>query len=126
MENIDTDKNRFTASSDILDDVYRVVLSRKKALPESSYVAKLFSKGLDKILDKIKEESDELIEAAKEKGCEETVYEMTDLIFHCLVLLGFNGIEISDIYAEFKRRFGVSGIEEKKNRKKDIYQSDLL
>src|SRR3972149_6570622 len=89
---------------------------RKKASPEKSYVASLYAKGLDKILEKVKEESAELVEAAKIGKREEIIHEMADLWFHTLVLLGQKDISLPDILNEFKRRSGISGIEEKAGR----------
>lgn len=99
----------------ILDDVYRVILERKREMPEGSYVAHLLGEGLEKILEKIDEEARELIEASRSNG--DVVHELTDLIFHSLVLLGYKDIQLMDVYREFKRRFGISGIEEKRRRR---------
>jgi len=76
------------------------------------------AKGIDKILKKVGEEAAELIIAGKGGERQEIVYETADLIFHTLVLLGFHDIEPEEIYAELRRRFGVSGIEEKSSREK--------
>jgi len=79
-------------------------------------VASLYSKGRGKILEKIAEESAELIEAAEDKGRAEVVYELSDLWFHTMVLLANEGIDISEVFAELERRFGTSGIAEKASR----------
>jgi len=100
----------------VLASLYDVLMERKKADPEKSYVASLYKKGREKILEKIEEESGELIEAAREKGRSDVVYEMADLWFHTLVLLANEGIEADEIFSELARRFGLSGIEEKKSR----------
>ncbi|MDP2690591.1 MAG: bifunctional phosphoribosyl-AMP cyclohydrolase/phosphoribosyl-ATP diphosphatase HisIE [Deltaproteobacteria bacterium] len=102
--------------AEVIKELYNIVLERKKASPEKSYVASLYAKGLPKILEKVEEESGELIEAAREKGKADVVYEMSDLWFHTLVLLANEGIGIEEIFAELSRRFGLSGIEEKKSR----------
>lgn len=101
---------------DILLALYRVIQGRKGASPETSYTAALMAKGTDKILKKIGEEAAELIIAGKGGDRGEIVYEAADLIFHLLVLLGYRDIPPDEVYAELRRRFGVSGIEEKASR----------
>jgi len=106
------------AGPEVLTALYAVLMERKKADPAKSYVASLYAKGLPKILEKIEEESGELIEAAAEKGRDDVVYEMADLWFHTLVLLADKGIGEGELFAELARRFGLSGIEEKMGRSK--------
>lgn len=103
--------------ADILEQVYRVVLQRRDNPSQKSYVASLFSKGLDKILSKIGEEATETAVAGKGGSPEEVVYEIADLVFHVLILLGYYDLPPERIYAELRRRFGLSGIEEKASRK---------
>lgn len=102
--------------SDILDRLAETLEQRKSADPTSSYVAKLYAKGLDSILKKIGEEATETVIAAKggEKG--EVVYEMADLWFHSLVLLAQQGLHPNDVLNELARREGLSGIVEKASR----------
>jgi phosphoribosyl-ATP pyrophosphohydrolase len=102
---------------DIFATLYLVIQERKTASPETSHTAALMAKGIDKILKKIGEEAAELIIAGKGGDRDEIVYETADLLFHILVLLGFRDIPPDEIYAELRRRFGVSGIEEKASRK---------
>ncbi|MFQ5735988.1 MAG: bifunctional phosphoribosyl-AMP cyclohydrolase/phosphoribosyl-ATP diphosphatase HisIE [Thermodesulfobacteriota bacterium] len=102
----------------VIKELYNVVVERKGSSPEKSYVASLYSKGLAKILEKVEEESGELLEAAREKGRAEVIYELCDLWFHTLVLLADRSIDVDEIFAELSRRFGLSGIEEKKSRGK--------
>ena len=104
--------------SDILKQLEAVLEERKSADPESSYVAKLYSKGLDAILKKIGEEATETVMAAKDGNKEQIVYETADLWFHTLVMLSQQGLSHEDVLNELARRFGVSGIEEKANRPK--------
>lgn len=102
----------------ILKDLENIIRERiKSASPEESYVAQLHKKGVEKILKKIFEEGLELALAAKEKNKNAVIYEAADLIFHIMVLLGEEQVEIEDIFSELERRFGKSGIEEKKQRK---------
>jgi phosphoribosyl-AMP cyclohydrolase / phosphoribosyl-ATP pyrophosphohydrolase len=103
---------------DILDAVYHVIQERRQNPSEKSYVASLFAKGLDKILGKIGEEATETAVAGKGGDPEEVVYEVADLFFHTLVLLGWYDLPPERIYAELRRRFGLSGIEEKAGRSK--------
>lgn len=101
---------------DILKAVYEVILERKLNPSDASYTASLFAKGIDKILKKVGEEATEVVIAGKGGTREELVYEVADLFFHTLVLLGYRDITPDDVYAELRRRFGVSGIEEKNSR----------
>ncbi len=82
----------------------------------SSYVAFLVQKGEDQILKKIGEETTEVVLAAKGQDRAALVHELTDLWFHCLVLMAEKEISLEDIDNELKSRFGQSGIEEKASR----------
>ncbi len=84
--------------------------------PETSYVAKLYAKGLDAILKKVGEEATETVMAAKDGAAEKIVHEVADLWFHTLVLLAHQGLGPRQVLAELDRRFGLSGLEEKANR----------
>ncbi|KAF0220560.1 MAG: phosphoribosyl-ATP [Geobacteraceae bacterium] len=101
---------------DILQSIYQVIQERKTHPSEKSYTASLMQKGIDKILKKVGEEAAELIIAGKGGARQEIVYETADLFFHALLLLGFYDIEPEEIYRELRRRFGISGIEEKASR----------
>jgi phosphoribosyl-ATP pyrophosphohydrolase len=103
--------------TDVLQEIATVLESRKNADPESSYVAKLYAKGLDAILKKIGEEATETVIAAKQGDTGQIVYETADLWFHTLVLLAQQGLGPQDVLQELQRRFGVSGLEEKASRK---------
>ena len=103
-------------NDDILSAVYRVIQERKANPTDSSYTASLMGKGIDKILKKIGEEATEVVIAGKGGKREEIVYETADLFFHNLVLLGFYDIDPEEVYAELRRRFGISGIAEKASR----------
>lgn len=106
-------------NADILDVLYQIVQERKQLGDgEKSYVKSLFDKGLDKILSKIGEEATEVAIAGKGGDRDEVVYEAADLLFHLVVLLGYYDLPPEKIYAELRRRFGLSGIEEKANRDK--------
>lgn len=101
---------------DILDALYQVILDRRARPDEKSYTASLYAKGLDKILGKIGEEATELAVAGKGGDKGEIVGEAADVIYHMLVLLAYYGIEPEQIYAELRRRFGISGLAEKASR----------
>ena len=103
--------------SDILKQLAEVLEERKAADPESSYVAKLHAKGLDSILKKVGEEATETVMAAKDGKADKIVYETADLWFHTMVMLSNQGISHEDVLNELARRFGMSGLEEKANRK---------
>lgn len=104
--------------SDTLRQLAEVLEARKQADPDSSYVAKLYARGLDTILKKIGEEATETVMAAKDGDRDQIVYEMADLWFHSLVLLAQQGLKPDDVLKELERRFGMSGLEEKAARKK--------
>jgi phosphoribosyl-ATP pyrophosphohydrolase len=102
--------------SDILDRLAETLEARKQASPDSSYVAKLYSKGTDAILKKIGEEATETVMAAKDGQPEKIIYEVADLWFHTLVLLAHKGLKPADVLNELARREGLSGLVEKANR----------
>ncbi len=110
--------NQEKTSPDILQRLTETLEARKQASPESSYVAKLFSRGEDAILKKIGEEATELILASKEGDRSHLVYETADLWFHCMVLLAQHGVSAADVLNELARREGLSGIAEKDSRSK--------
>jgi len=105
--------------NDILNRLAETLEARKSADPQSSYVAKLYAKGLDSILKKIGEEAAETIIAAKGNDPGQVVYEVADLWFHTLVLLAQQGLHPDDILNELARREGLSGIAEKAARAKE-------
>jgi phosphoribosyl-ATP pyrophosphohydrolase len=102
--------------SDTLDKLAAVLEARKGADPDSSYVARLYAKGLDAILKKIGEEATETVMAAKDGDADKVVHETADLWFHSLVLLAQQGLGPQQVLAELERRFGLSGLEEKARR----------
>jgi phosphoribosyl-ATP pyrophosphohydrolase len=102
--------------SDVLERLADVLEARKQADPDSSYVARLYAKGLDAILTKIGEEATETVMAGKDGVADQIVYEVADLWFHSLVLLAHQGLRPEQVLAELDRRFGLSGLAEKANR----------
>jgi phosphoribosyl-ATP pyrophosphohydrolase len=104
------------AETDILARLEAVIATRRSADPESSYVARLNAKGLEKIAQKLGEEATETVIAALVEDDEALVGEAADLMFHLLVLLGAKGVPLADVLAELDRREGMSGIAEKASR----------
>ncbi|NTV11640.1 MAG: phosphoribosyl-ATP diphosphatase [Zoogloea sp.] len=101
---------------EVLHRLAQTLAERQKADPASSYVSSLYAKGTDAICKKVAEEAAETIMAAKDKDRLHIVWEVTDLWFHSMVLLQHFGLSVDDVLAEFRRREGVSGIDEKKSR----------
>ena len=101
---------------DTLTRLEQVIAERKSASPDSSYVASLNAKGIEKIAQKLGEEATETVIAALSGGREDVVGEAADLIFHLLVLLQARRVSLDEVMAELDRREGTSGIEEKASR----------
>lgn len=126
----DSNSQSNIAAHSILQQLDKVLIERKQADADSSYVASLYTKGLNKILEKIGEESTESIIAAKDfASCDENInktqyddarheliYEVADVWFHTLVGLAWFDIESDAVLNELGRRFGLSGIDEKAAR----------
>ena len=93
---------------EVLNELYSVIESRKRVLPEGSYTAYLFEQGLDKILKKLGEESSETIIAAKNEDRDALVRESCDLLYHLLVLLSEREVSLSEVRDELGRRSSVS------------------
>ena len=105
-----------TAAYGVIDTLYHTILERKNADPETSWTAKLLSKGENTILKKVVEEAGEFAFAVKDDNAEEIVYEAADLTYHVLVALGYKNISPDRVKQELARRFGMSGIAEKASR----------
>lgn len=110
-------------SDDVLHQLGRVIAERRSASADTSYVASLHRKGLNKILEKVGEEAVETILAARDAeqsgDTEKLIYETADLWFHCLVMLSHLGTDADEVLKELKRREGKSGLAEKADRKAD-------
>jgi phosphoribosyl-ATP pyrophosphohydrolase/phosphoribosyl-AMP cyclohydrolase len=89
---------------EVLGRLSGVIHKRKTELPEGSYTAKLFKEGVDRILKKVGEESGEVIIAAKNHNKQEITWEVSDLLYHTLVLLEQEGVGMADIAGELERR----------------------
>ncbi|MFI3197133.1 MAG: phosphoribosyl-ATP diphosphatase [Methylococcaceae bacterium] len=103
--------------SQVLQQLAHILEQRKLESADKSYVASLYAKGLNTILKKIGEEATETVIAAKDGDKQQIIYEMADLWFHCMVLLADQGLAPDDVLQELQRRFGLSGLDEKAQRK---------
>ena len=103
------DSKTFDAASEIgvvLEELYSVVASRRREMPEGSYTTYLFREGLNKILKKVGEESAETIIAAKDGDMEALTRESADLVYHLVVLLVERGLTLEAVGRELARRRG--------------------
>jgi len=107
-------------SDEILKQLAQVLEERKTASPDESYVSSLYAKGINKILEKVGEETTETIIAAKDaaisKDTSELIGETADLWFHSLVMLAHLNEGPDAVLNELKRRFNLSGLDEKASR----------
>jgi len=94
----------------ILERLYQTIQDRKRSPKPDSYVSSLLRGGADKVLKKVVEEAGEVALAAKGGKREEIIYEAADLLFHTLLVLGYQEIEPQEIYQELARRFGKPGL----------------
>lgn len=91
-------------TENILKELYNTIKERKENPKEGSYTNYLFEKGIDKILKKVGEEASEVIIAAKNTDKAELIYEISDLIYHVLVLMVNNKVDLKDIQKELEGR----------------------
>lgn len=96
-------------TDEALKSLYETVLDRKENNEEGSYTCYLFEKGLDKILKKVGEECSETIIAAKNGDNSETVLEISDLIYHLMVMMVQQGITLEEVMAELDKRSAKKG-----------------
>lgn len=105
---------------DVLTQLATILEQRKQAAPESSYVATLHSKGLNKILEKVGEEAVETILAARDvdsgDDAQKLIGETADLWFHSMVMLSHLGLSHEQVLEELRKRFNISGLAEKASR----------
>lgn len=87
-----------------IQSLMELLLERKKDRPEGSYTTYLFEKGIDKILKKVGEEATEVVIAAKSDDKKETIYEISDLLYHLMVLMAEMGIGMDEVYQELSSR----------------------
>ncbi|EMA33443.1 phosphoribosyl-ATP diphosphatase [Haloarcula japonica] len=93
-------------TGDVIDELFAVIEDRKANLPEDSYTASLFTheKGENAVLEKIGEETTELILAAKDDDTEELAHESADIVYHLLVLLSMKEMDVDDLRSELAKR----------------------
>jgi len=93
-------------TGDVIDELFTVIEDRKTNLPEDSYTASLFTheKGENAVLEKLGEETTELILAAKDDDREELAHESADIVYHLLVLLSMKEMDVDDLRAELAKR----------------------
>jgi phosphoribosyl-ATP pyrophosphohydrolase/phosphoribosyl-AMP cyclohydrolase len=101
---VDTSKVYGQSVSGVLHELYHVINDRKRNPQEGSYTTYLFEKGQDKILKKVGEEAAETIIASKNNDKQELISEMSDLWYHCLVLLANHDVSPSELLAELQKR----------------------
>jgi phosphoribosyl-ATP pyrophosphohydrolase len=94
-------------AEEIVSELFATIESRKRELPEDSYTASLFTheKGENAVLEKLGEESTEILLAAKDDEREELAHESADFLYHLLVLFSMKGMEPDDLLAELEARF---------------------
>jgi phosphoribosyl-ATP pyrophosphohydrolase len=92
---------------DVLDELFATIEDRQENLPEGSYTASLFTheKGENAVLEKLGEETTELILAAKDDDVDELTYESADFVYHLLVLFAMKGLDVEDLRSELESRF---------------------
>lgn len=105
--------------NDVIKSLYNVAKERKDCKVEKSYTCYLFSEGLDKILKKCGEECSEMIIAAKNNDNTELANEICDLIYHVIVMMVEQGVELSEIEAILNKRH------QKIGNLKTFYKTDM-
>ena len=112
---------KMTETTNVLRRLMTVIEDRKRNPPVKSYTTTLFDGGVEKIGGKIREEANEVVEAAAEggeAGRKHLIHEGADLIYHLFVMLAHRNIPLADVEHELARRFGISGLDEKAAREK--------
>jgi phosphoribosyl-ATP pyrophosphohydrolase len=100
----------------ILDRLFGVILQRRRERPSGSYVVRLLEGGDEAIAAKLREESEEVIEAAASRDADHTAREIADLLFHTWVLMAAADVTPESVYAVLEERFGTGGLIEKARR----------
>jgi phosphoribosyl-ATP pyrophosphohydrolase len=103
-----------------LEELIQKIKKQKNKNPKISYTASLMKKGKSFCIKKFTEEAKELATSAKYLNKKNITHEAADLLYHFLVLLEFKKISMTSVMRELKRRQKISGIQEKKNRKKNV------
>ena len=103
----------------VLEDLYRVILSRRGADPAESNTARLFARGKKKIAQKLGEEAVEVVIDGVRGDRDGVIAESSDLLYHLLVLWAAIDVKPEEVWAALRAREGISGIAEKASRNKD-------
>ncbi|MBR1777483.1 MAG: phosphoribosyl-ATP diphosphatase [Alphaproteobacteria bacterium] len=106
-------------TAEVLQRLFMTIQSRRNADPQASYTAKLFSRGTQRIAQKVGEEAVETVIAAVSKDREHVISESADLLYHLCVLWADAGVCPDDVFHTLEQREGVSGIAEKQARPKE-------
>lgn len=104
FHNVITEKPTDIGSLDILDTLQRVISDRAAEMPEGAYTTYLFNEGVDKICKKVGEEATESVIAAKNRDAEELKWEVADLMYHLLVLLKEQNVDLYDVLGVLEKR----------------------
>ena len=107
-------------ASVVLDRLWSVVMSRRTADPAASHSARLLSRGTAKVAQKFGEEAFECVIEAVAGNRDAVVAESADVLYHLIVLWVASGISPEEVWAELKRREGISGIAEKAARARNL------
>lgn len=105
-----------SSAASVLYELNDILISRRDASPQSSYVVQLLHSGEDKILKKVIEEAGEVLMASKDGDKNHLVKEVADLWFHTMVLMTYHQLQVEDVLNELQRRQYVSGLAEKASR----------
>ena len=108
------------AGADVLDRLWGTVVERRSADPNESHSARLLSRGTAKVAQKFGEEAVECLIEAVAKNPAAVITESADVLYHLIVLWVAAGVEPAEVWAELRRREGVSGLAEKASRSKKI------
>ena len=106
-------------TAEVLERLFHTIESRRGSDPQISYTAKLFSKGTQRIAQKVGEEAVETVIAAVAKDKEHVISESADLLYHLCVLWADAEVQPADVFQTLEKREGVSGIAEKNARPKE-------
>ena len=106
-------------TAEVIERLFQTIESRRGADPQTSYTAKLFSKGTRRIAQKVGEEAVETVIAAVAGDKEHVVSESADLMYHLCVLWADAGVRPEDVFQTLEKREGISGIAEKNSRPKE-------
>jgi phosphoribosyl-ATP pyrophosphohydrolase len=109
--------NGLDTESHVLDRLFLVIDSRKGASPDTSYTARLFSRGRQQIAKKLGEEAVEAVIEGVRGDRPKLVNESADMLYHLLTLWAASGVEPHAVWTELARREGLSGLAEKARRK---------